>query len=526
MPHDELNTMRVGEGRNMTEENLIPDDEETSLVEQKGSDDLLPAVVRSEINFLRFPFFALSWRGLKNKTKTEYRVVEERDGQRAELLWKVTANAEYGYPNPFDRRVSRAIDALIHERLEEDGYPLVNPIGFSVYHIAQLMGLKFANDSRVYKDIKESVKRIVGATVESSGSFYMKDKRRWIDDTFHVYERVTFYGETRPNGTIADTNYLQLNEMYLRNINTQYVKPLDYRYLASLKSNLASRLYELLSSKFFGLPKNKNFLRISYLNLCQSLPTTPRKYYSKARESLDPAHKELIKTGFLSHVQWERSKGKKDFNIVYHLGERAEKERRGELVKALVVEEVDSSLPFIDKDSDEAIHLSELANELHARGLSKSVAFQLSQKHPETYLREKMAMFDFLDSTKSDIISKNPAGWLRRAIEDDWQLTDEQRKTQEHRKKELAQEERRARWIAHCNNLVEEGLQNWDMTSPEERVKPIFNFWLTCIYKGDADSAEARAKKQEYLDGLPQTEDERRRYLERQHDPNPPDDFK
>ena len=511
----------------MTEENIIPDDEETSLVEQKGSNDLLPAVVRSEINFLRFPFFALSWRGLKNKIETVYRFVEERDGQRAEFEWRVIANAAYGYPNPFDRRVSRAIDALIHEKLEEDGYPLVNPIGFSVYHIAKLMRLKFANNSRVYKDIKESVKRIVGATVESSGSFYMKDKRRWINNTFHIYAGVTFYGETRPNGAIADMNYLRLGEEYLRNINAQHVKPLDYRYLANLKSDLASRLYELLSSKFFGLPKNKNFLRISYLNLCQVLPIKPQKYFSDARRYLDPAHKELISTGFLSRVQWEHSKGKKDFNIVYHLGERAEKERRGELVKALAVEveEVESPVPFVDKDSDEAIHLSDLANELHTRGLSKSIALRFSQKHSETYLLEKMAMFDFLDSTKSDIISKNPAGWLRRAIEDDWELTDEQRKTQEHRKKELAGEERRARWIAHCYNLVEEGLRNWDMTSPEERIKPIFNFWLSYTHNGDADSAEARAKKQEYLDRLPQTEDERRRHLERQHDPNPPDDF-
>lgn len=111
--------------------------EETDLPEEP-EDDLLPNVVRSEVNFLHYPFFALSWRGLKDKTKTEYLIVTERDGKKAEWLWRVTANAEYGYPTPFDRKVGRAIDAIINETIEQGGYPLRNPIRFSIYRITVL----------------------------------------------------------------------------------------------------------------------------------------------------------------------------------------------------------------------------------------------------------------------------------------------------------------------------------------------------------------------------------------------------
>ena len=56
--------------------NIVDENDDAS---HEFQDEFLPVVVRSEINFLQFPFFALSWRGLKNKTKTEYRLVEPFD---------------------------------------------------------------------------------------------------------------------------------------------------------------------------------------------------------------------------------------------------------------------------------------------------------------------------------------------------------------------------------------------------------------------------------------------------------------
>ena len=125
----------------MIDEEII-NNKDTKLT-QDMENNLLPCVIYPEVNILRYPFFSLSWRGLKSKTKTEYRHIEERDGKKIDLLWRVTANAEYGYPSPFDRKVARAIDAVINEIIIENGYPLVNPIPFSIYRIGQLMGFNF-----------------------------------------------------------------------------------------------------------------------------------------------------------------------------------------------------------------------------------------------------------------------------------------------------------------------------------------------------------------------------------------------
>ncbi len=110
---------RVGE-KEVDRENKATGQKDNLLVDPRG--DLLPPIIRPEINSLNFPFFALHRRGLKSRIETVYRFVEERDGARAELEWRVTANAKYGHPSPFDYRVSRAVDALIYEVLAQDGY--------------------------------------------------------------------------------------------------------------------------------------------------------------------------------------------------------------------------------------------------------------------------------------------------------------------------------------------------------------------------------------------------------------------
>jgi len=398
-----------------------------------------PSIIRPEINFLNFPFFALSRRGLKDKTKTECRFIEERNGQKVELLWRVISTAEYGYPAPFDRRVSRAVDALIQETLERTGYPLKNPLPFSIYRLAELMGLN-PRGGKVYRDIKVALLRIKFTGVESKGSFFLKEKKRWIHDAFSLYDRVLFRGQDMEDGTMAESNYVWLNSFYLRNINQQYVRPLDYNYLAGLKKDIASRLYELLSGRFFGLPRSKKHYQVNYISLCEFLPITPQRYISKAIEKMKPAHDELIATGFLSRVVFR--KGKKDFVVVYYLGKRAERERRGGLAKQIaeLATERDASHPPLDTP-DTIIQLSELAKELHDRDISQSVSMRLAKNYSEYHIREKIKIFDFFMKADDGTITDNPAGWLITAIKNDIKPTKKQERAGRTARKEKASEQ-------------------------------------------------------------------------------------
>lgn len=287
----------------------------------KFETEVLPEIVKSEVNLLVFPFFALNNREVRERTEIEFRAQVERDGEKMEILWNVSANPKYGYPGPFDKSLHKAIEQLITEM----DPPISNPIPFSIYDLCQKVGKGIGG--RQYQGIKEIIERIVATTIKSRGAFYHKGKKRWIDDTFHLYDRVIFKGEELPDGTVAEKNYLFLSSWYLESINAFYLKPLDFDYYNSLNSTIAQRLYELLGVKFYRiLQSGLTCLRYRYSTLCQLLPITRQKYLSKARERLDPAHKELKNTNFLRKVIWRRGPVEGDWFIYYYPGSRAEEE--------------------------------------------------------------------------------------------------------------------------------------------------------------------------------------------------------
>jgi len=55
----------------------------------------LPDSIKSEVNFLVLPFFALWDKDIRNRTKTEYRTVVKRGQEKFEVLWRVTSDPEY-----------------------------------------------------------------------------------------------------------------------------------------------------------------------------------------------------------------------------------------------------------------------------------------------------------------------------------------------------------------------------------------------------------------------------------------------
>jgi len=380
--------------------------------------------IKSEVNFTRLPFFALSRGGLKKQGEIEYKDTIERNGEKLEILWRVTANIRYGYPGPFDKKVHKAIEFLISKK----GFPVENPITFSFYELCKLMNIN--NSGRTKKMIKDALIRTKLAGIESRGSFYYKGEKRWVDDIFNLYDRVIFVGETFPDGKTADRNYLFLSDWYLKSLNSFYVKPLDFDYYRSLQSTLSGRLYEFLSVQFYGL-QGKSY-STDYHRLCQLLPIVKQKYLSKAKENLKSAHRELKNTKFLRQVTWkEIEKGK--WIITYYPGERIRKEFN----KFEFKEQLELKLPTPNELStrNEKQLLStfetDMMKQLSRRGVTKITAQQLINDYSIEQIQKQIEIFDCLVENKSPLIAKNPAGFLRRSIEENYQPPAEYNKKQE-----------------------------------------------------------------------------------------------
>lgn len=413
-----------------------------SAVDKKNKGLIHTSIIKTEVNFARLPFFALSRKGLKNKTKTEYSNVVERDGKKLEVFWKVTANAEYGYPTAFDKKVSKAIEYIVNE----SGIPIENPVKFSLYQVAELTGLKASKKGHysgaVYKSIRDSLVRIVGAMVESRGTFYAKGTKRWINDVFHLYDRIVFKGEELPSGEIADTNYLFLSSWYLESINSFYIKPLDFNYYRSLRSSLAGRLYEFLSIQFYG--SNGKPYKIDYHKLCQLMPVEPQKYFSLSKQVFSNAHEELKRTKFLSHVSWE-DKGRRKWIITYYPGSRAKKE----LENNRIHEQLELELQCLDDITAEADETDKSSPENYAtakltqRGITGSTAKKLANFYSAEQIQKQIEIFDWLVSKKSPLVAKNPAGFLRKSIEENYEPPAEYFHRQERRLLELKKEQER-----------------------------------------------------------------------------------
>jgi hypothetical protein len=262
-------------------------------------------LVRSEVNFLTYPFFCLDNRWHTDRLKIEYHRTLDRGEGREEIAWRVLAHQEYGLPGPFDWELHKAIEAIINER----GFPVRNPIPFSMRDVCRRMGVTYSG--RTAEAIKAAFLRITSTMVESKCTFYSKPKKRWLEDNFHLYDRVVYRGDEIPDSAVpADTNYLFLGSWYLENLNALYVSLLDPHYRRSLSVALARRLYEILGVKFYGLraPKAPG-LRYAYSTVCALLPVKRYRYLSDAHRQLDPAHRELIATGFLERVEWQTVAG-------------------------------------------------------------------------------------------------------------------------------------------------------------------------------------------------------------------------
>jgi hypothetical protein len=200
--------------------------------------------------------------------------------------------------------------------------------------------------------------------------------------------------------------------------------PIDYTYYKSQQSSTASRLYELLGVKFYGLSaKGNSFIRYKYSTLCHLLPLTRQRYYSKAKEKLDTAHKELVTSGFLEKYQWTLShtdRKQNDWYITYYPGGRA----RGEIQRhknKKGFSKKPETITLFSKTQLKSI------DRLESIGVSKVTAAQLVANSNIRAIQKWIKAVQHIEN-----INDKPA-YLVKAIKENWQLPESYRKDEKVR---------------------------------------------------------------------------------------------
>lgn len=383
----------------------------------------LAKTIRSEVNLLLLPFFTLERKD--KRLETEYREIKQEEGLKKEKIWNVSANPKYGYPGPFDREVHKAIEQILSEIFQEKG-KIENPIPFSIYDLCDRMGIT-TSGGKNYREVKRALERIKVTAIKSEKAFYLKDKKEWTSSIFSLYDGVIFRGEQLEDGSLAEINLLFLSDLYLGSLNSRYTKPIDYAYWQSLKSKIASRLYEILGVMFYGIQHKKDCdIHFKYTTLCQLLPLIPYKYFSDAKRQLNPAHKELKDTGFISNYEWSEN-GKKDWLIHYWPGERAKEEIKKAKLKGINnINHQDRE--YLPEPQEEGEKYSEeqvnLINKLVKLNVSKITAENLVKSKDQELIKEWMEAINYTDA-------KDRAAYLVKALRENWQLPEEYLKGKE-----------------------------------------------------------------------------------------------
>ena len=478
---------------------------EKSLEKQNRTSLLdIPRTLRTEFNFLKYPFFDLSKDSERAKIKIE-EWIDSKEGN-LHILWLVTRNIESKFPGDFEKRLHRAIEQIINATPK----PIENPLRLgSLRYIAMLMGIN-PDSGKNREDIKQAFKNIVKTTIESEGTYQVKQSgtKQFINDTFHLYDRVILTGEELPSGQTASCVYLMLGTWYLKNINNNYVVPLDWRFYNQLTGSTTTRMYEFLSIYFFAaMERRGDYHDLKYSQICDFFPLIRQDQKWKAKKQLKRAHDSLLEAEYLAKIEWLDINQNDNWVIRYWVGPRAREEYKINKTEYRIVEDIRPiALPERrHRRSDE--DREELVSGLKERGVAEKKAERLVENYSREQITEKIKVFDYLVTHKSNLITKNPPGWLVKAIEGDYAPpidfeTDEQKRQREEGK---AEEERRIE-----EKRKRDEYKQWIETSVDHKIYWDLEKWKKEVeeIRGEPPKPdEVGLKREELISDLPTNEE-------------------
>jgi plasmid replication initiation protein len=342
--------------------------------------------IKVESNLEEFPFFQLG-RKRQEGTATYERTIEGKNASLLKQRFEVSAS-KYSLPGPLDMDVYLAVLELLEIR---GGMPESGRLYFSLYELLQILG--WQPGGRTYAKLKESLRRIALTGIESENAFYSKGEDRLITDSFRLWS--VHFSETTTKASDSESSssrhYIRFDEWFIRSFQDHYLKGLDTNFYWELDSPLSRRLYRLVDHK---IRDSQNGLKweADLLELQRQLPLAKYPYASKVRTVLKPAHKELVEKGFLASVEYLGRN-----RVVYAIAQSFAHRKKALELKGT---------------PEEVIAIQTLRDE----GLSGDVARDLVARYgPEHCLK-------YADALPHQKNLRRPAGWLRRAIEESYEL--------------------------------------------------------------------------------------------------------
>ena len=462
-------------------------------------------VTKEEMNLAEFPFTLLSNRMSENQKTIEVdQKIRDKNGRIITQKWIVTGSDKFGLPLAAENDIYLALMQIFKENGFEN-----RQIYFTRYQLLKIM--EQIPSKQTYKMIERALDRLVSVTVKSENAFWDNRAKSYVTKAFHLFDSYDLYDERNRNSDDNQTGLplsnIVMSEFLFNSIKSSYIKSLDIGFYFTLQTPLTRRLYRFLDKKKY----HRSIYEIDIIKLASLMPLQDR-YPSQIKRRLKKIHNELIEKGYLKSVSYKKEPKSSQEIVIYVFGVPSLQEQ--------------PELNFGD-NMLEPEKIDEILQNLVERGIVKAVAQQISNTYSIEQIENQILAFDWLVKKKSPLIEKNPAGFLRKAIEENYQPPQEFLDKQERNVRKEEEKDRKERWVVYREKLINHELANWASISPAIRIEGRLNFWITgeTMNGRNPTPDQIETKRQELIDSLPKTDEDKFEYLSQSYSETPPDDF-
>jgi len=375
-------------------------------------------VTKEEMNLAEFPFTLLSHRTSENQKTIEIeQKIRDRNGRIISQRWIVTGSDKFGLPLAADNDIYLSLMQMF----KENGFES-RQIYFTRYQLLKTM--EQIPSKQTYKMIERALDRLISVTVKSENAFWDNRAKTYVTKAFHLFDSYDLYDERNRNYDDIQPGLplsnVMMSEFLFNSIKSSYIKSLDIGFYFTLQTPLTRRLYRFLDKKKY----HKNVYEIDILSLASLMPLHD-PYPSQIKRRLEKAHQELIDKGYLKNVVYKKNQGSGQEIVVYVF----------EGLSLPVQPELNLEFNLHNSEKSDAI-----LQKLTARGITRGVAQQLATNYSAEQIENQITAFDWLTMKKSPLLERNPAGFLRKAIEENYQVPTDYLREQ---KRELAKQKKK-----------------------------------------------------------------------------------
>jgi len=371
----------------------------------------LPSKIsRDEMNLAEFPLTVLSKRADPSVKTLEFSdTVKGKNGDVINRKWIITGADKFGLPTSSDDEVLLGLLKLT----ADDG--LRSPkVHFTRYELLRI--LRWTTEGRSYVRLQNALDRLSGVRIKATNAFYDNEAKLHSTRNFGILDayEINDGRDTRPS-------FFTWSEVLFKSFQVGFIKKLDLDFYLDLQSAVSKRLYRYLDKHFWY----RSRMQVNLFVLAHEKIGISRNYVyaSSLRQQLEPALEELKERGLLSEFEFVgKGRSTEVILVAAHAPKKVSIESNAANSGDRSSLKGGGLASSTERSNDVEAALEQL---LIHRGIADKQARKLIAGRGIEALERIEAIvghFDKLVAAGSHLVSRNPQGFLYRAVENPFEF--------------------------------------------------------------------------------------------------------